>query len=62
MLDETYWTMRFDFENVELLNDLFRLQIEMNDPNSWADPDHYSALRLAFQDAREEVLRRMQSE
>jgi hypothetical protein len=60
-MDEQYWKTMFDFQNVQLLDDFFRLINEMNDPNNWADQNHYSALRLAFQDAREEILRRMQS-
>jgi hypothetical protein len=43
----------------ELIAHMLRLVNDMNDPNSWEDPEHYAALTSAFQDTRREILRRM---
>jgi hypothetical protein len=48
-----------DFQDDELIAHLLRLVNDMNDPNSWDDPNHYAALTVAFQDTRAEILRRM---
>jgi hypothetical protein len=43
----------------ELIAHMLRLVNDMNDPNSWDDPNHYAELTAAFHDARHEILRRM---
>jgi hypothetical protein len=48
-----------EFDNEELVDHMFRLVNEMNDPNSWKEPNHYFELTVAFQDTRREILRRM---
>ena len=50
-----------ELQNDELIAHLLRLVNDMNDPNSWADQNHYSELTVAFHDTRQEILRRMNS-
>jgi hypothetical protein len=50
-----------DFQNDELIAHLLRLVNDMNDSNSWEDPNHYAALSAALSDTRHEILRRMRS-
>jgi len=51
-----------DFQDDELIAHLLRLVNDMNDPNSWEDPNHYAALSVALNDTRHEILRRMRGE
>jgi hypothetical protein len=48
-----------ELNDADLVAHMLRLVNDMNDPNSWDDPNHYAALTVAFQDTRAEILRRM---
>ena len=59
MNDEEAVLMFEELDNRDLLDSLFRLMNDLNDPNNLLDKDGYEALGNAFQRLRDEILRRM---
>jgi len=59
MENEEATLMFEELDNRDLLDSLFRLMNDLNDPNNLLDEDGYEALGNAFQRLRDEILRRM---